>query len=57
MLYSIVSLLIFILDIYAIVKVIGSSQTTGMKVLWILLILFFPVIGVLAYFLLGDKKV
>lgn len=50
---GIVGLIIFILDIVAIVSVVQSSMDTGKKVLWILLILFLPVIGMVLYFLLG----
>jgi cytochrome bd-type quinol oxidase subunit 2 len=46
-------LIIFILDIIAIVEVAGSNKDTGSKVLWILLIFFFPIGGLLFYYFLG----
>lgn len=52
---GIIGLIILILDIWAIVKVIGSSATTGMKVLWVLVILFLPVLGLILWFLFGPK--
>ncbi|MCD6459863.1 PLDc N-terminal domain-containing protein [bacterium] len=52
----IVSLIILILDIIAIVDCIKSSLETGKKVLWILLILILPVVGLILYYLLGKKK-
>ena len=52
---SLLSLVILILDIVAIVDVFKSSMTTGKKVLWILIILILPVIGLLLYFFLGRK--
>jgi len=52
---GIIGLIILILDIWAIVKVIGSSATTGMKVLWVLVILILPVLGLILWFLFGPK--
>lgn len=48
-------LIILILDIIAIVSVIGSRHSTGAKVLWILAIIIFPIVGMILYFLLGKK--
>lgn len=48
-------LLWLILVVYAIIKVVGSSATTGTKVLWTVLILLLPVLGVILWFLLGPK--
>ena len=52
---SLLSLVILVLDIVAIVDVLKSSMTTGKKVLWILIILILPVIGLLLYFFLGKR--
>lgn len=46
-------LIIVILDIIAIVEVAGSTKDTGSKVLWVLLIVFFPIGGLLFYYFLG----
>ena len=51
-----VSLIVLILDIIAIVDILKSSAETGNKLLWIILILILPVIGMILYFLLGKKK-
>ena len=51
-----VSLIVLILDIIAIVDILKSSADTGNKLLWIILILILPVIGMILYFLLGKKK-
>ena len=55
MLYGLLSLVVFILDIIAIVDVLKSSMDTTMKVIWILVILLLPVIGMLLYFAIGRK--
>ena len=48
-------LVILVLDIVAIVDCVQRSMDTGMKVLWIVLIILLPVIGLILYFLLGRK--
>lgn len=53
MYYSFISLLILALDIYAIYLVLTGGGSPGFKLLWILLILLLPVLGMVLYFLLG----
>lgn len=48
-------LIILVLDIWALVKIIQSSADTGTKVLWIVLIIFLPVLGFILWLLLGPK--
>ena len=48
-------LIVLIADIYAIVKIVQSNATTMIKVLWIVLIILLPVIGVIIWFVLGPK--
>lgn len=55
MLEGLVGLLILALDIWAILKIISSSATTGAKVLWILLILFLPLLGLIIWYFAGPK--
>lgn len=52
---GLIGLIILILDIWAIIKVVGSSATTGMKLVWVLVILFLPVIGLILWYLFGPK--
>lgn len=51
---SLIGLLIFIADIYAIVKIAQSSASTLAKVLWILGVLLFPVVGLIVWLLAGP---
>jgi len=53
---GILGLIILILDILAIVDCVKSDKDTGKKVLWILLILILPVIGLILYYLMGKKQ-
>ena len=48
-------LIILALDIWAIIRVFDSTASTGSKVLWILLILVLPVIGLILWYFLGPK--
>ncbi len=52
---GILGLLILIADIYAVVKILQSGADTAKKVLWILLVVLLPVIGLIAWFFLGPK--
>lgn len=52
---GIIGLLILIADIWAILKVVQSSATTGVKVLWIVIILVLPLLGLIIWFLAGPK--
>jgi len=54
--YSIFGLIILVLDIIALVSLIQSGADTGTKVLWALLIIFLPVIGMILYFLMGPGR-
>lgn len=54
--YGIFGLIILALDIWGIINVIGSGAGTGAKVLWILLILILPVIGLIAWFVAGPRS-
>ncbi len=52
---GILGLLVLVLDIVAIVDVLNSSMDRGKKVLWVIVILVLPVVGMALYFLLGKK--
>jgi len=53
---GIIGLIILIADIWAIVKTVQSKVSTGKKVLWILVIIVLPIIGLLMWLLMGPKK-
>jgi hypothetical protein len=48
-------LIVLVADIWAIVSIVQSGTTTGAKVLWILLVLFLPVLGFIIWFFAGPK--
>lgn len=44
------------LAIWAIVSIIGSSVSTGKKVLWVLLVLLLPLLGFIIWLIAGPKS-
>lgn len=52
---GILGLIWLIIVIWAILKVAKSGAGTLAKVLWILILLFFPVVGLIIWFFLGPK--
>ena len=53
--YTIFGLVVLVLDIIALLKLWGGSSDMGHKLLWTVIILVLPVLGMLLYFLLGQK--
>lgn len=52
---GLLGLIILVFDIYAIIKILNSGASTGTKVLWVLIILILPVVGLLLWLLFGPK--
>lgn len=52
---GLIGLVILALDIWAILNVIKSSAEIGIKILWILLIVLLPVIGLIIWALMGPR--
>jgi hypothetical protein len=57
--YSIIGMLVLVLDIFAIVKIIQSPASGAEKILWILCVLLFPMVGMIIWFFAGPggKKI
>ncbi|QFT55986.1 MULTISPECIES: PLDc N-terminal domain-containing protein [Microbulbifer] len=53
---GILGFLILVADIWAILNIVQSGSGTGTKLIWILLVLFLPVIGLILWFFLGPKS-
>lgn len=49
-------LLLLIADIWAIVKTVQSSASTGSKVLWIVLIILLPLLGLIIWLFAGPRN-
>jgi hypothetical protein len=53
---GIFGLILLGLDIWAIINVFSSASSAGGKVLWILLILVLPLLGLIIWLFAGPRK-
>lgn len=53
---TLIGLIIFAPDIWAIINVLKSGAETGMKVLWVLLILLLPVLGLIIWAIATKRR-
>ncbi|MFD1002778.1 PLD nuclease N-terminal domain-containing protein [Ohtaekwangia kribbensis] len=51
-----ISLLILIIDILVIVDILRSNKETEKKILWIIAVVFLPVLGPILYYFIGKNK-
>lgn len=56
MLSTILSLLILVADIWAIINIVQSRESTGTKALWVVLVLVLPVLGLVVWYFAGPKS-
>ncbi len=54
--YNILTILVFALDLWAIINTISSGRSAGEKTLWVLLVLLLPIIGFLIWLFFGPKS-
>lgn len=47
--------IVLILNIWAIISIIGSNASTGAKVLWTVLVLVLPIVGFVIWLLAGPR--
>jgi hypothetical protein len=53
---GLLGLLVFVADIWAILTILKSGVALGAKVLWCLLVLVLPVLGLLIWYFAGPKN-
>lgn len=53
--YSLLGLIILILDIIVLIEIFKSPMDPVKKVLWALVILCFPILGLILYYLIGRQ--
>jgi hypothetical protein len=54
--FRLIWLAVLILDLVALVSLLKSGADTGTKILWVLLIVLLPVVGMVLYFLMGPGR-
>ncbi|HEY5917986.1 MAG TPA: PLD nuclease N-terminal domain-containing protein [Chryseolinea sp.] len=52
---QLISFIILVIDIVVIVDIVKSSKDTEKKILWIIAVVFLPVLGPILYYVLGKK--
>lgn len=55
MLNTLIGIVIFALDVWAIAMIISSNAETTHKVLWVLLVVLLPLIGLLIWYFAGPR--
>ncbi len=53
--FSLLGIIVLILDIVAIASVVMGGGSIGHKLLWIILILLLPIVGMILYFIFGKS--
>jgi succinate dehydrogenase/fumarate reductase cytochrome b subunit len=48
-------LLVLVADVWAIVNIMQSGASTDKKILWVVIVLLLPLLGVILWYLLGPK--
>jgi ABC-type histidine transport system ATPase subunit len=49
-------LILLVLNVWALISIVGSSASTGSKVLWCLLVLILPLLGFIIWFFAGPRS-
>ncbi len=53
---GIVGIIILALDVWAILQIVGSKEEDLKKVIWIVLIIVLPLLGLIIWYFAGPKK-
>ena len=48
-------LLVLVADVWALINILQSGADTGTKVLWVVLVIFLPVVGFILWYFIGPK--
>jgi hypothetical protein len=54
--FTLFGLLVTVLDVIALVSLLRSGADTATKILWALLIVLLPLLGMVLYFLMGPGR-
>jgi hypothetical protein len=54
--YSLFGLLVLIGDIWALINILKSSAANDKKILWVIVVVLLPLIGLILWFFLGPKS-
>jgi hypothetical protein len=51
-----IALLILVVDVVAIIDILKGNKDTEKKILWIIAVVFLPVLGPILYYFIGKGK-
>jgi hypothetical protein len=51
-----ISLLILVIDIIVVIDIVKSNKDSEKKILWVVAVVFLPVLGPLLYYFIGKKR-
>jgi hypothetical protein len=51
-----ISLLILVIDVIVIIDILKGNKDTEKKILWIIAVVFLPVLGPILYYVIGKNK-
>ena len=54
--FRLLGLVVLVLDVVALVSLLKSNADAGTKILWVLLIVLLPFLGMVLYFLMGPGR-
>jgi hypothetical protein len=54
--YGLWGVLVLIADVWAIINIVQSKATDGAKVLWVVLVILLPFLGLILWFFLGPRN-
>lgn len=54
--YGIGGFILLVLNIWALISIVGSNAGTASKVIWVLLVLFMPLFGFILWLIFGPRS-
>jgi hypothetical protein len=51
-----ISILILVIDVLVILDILRSNKDTERKILWIIAVVFLPILGPILYYLVGKNR-
>ena len=53
---AILGVLLFIADVWAVIRIVGSNASNGTKAIWIIVVLVLPILGLVLWYLMGPGR-
>ncbi len=53
--FRLLSILVFIVDVIIVMEILRSNKDNEKKILWIVVVVFLPLLGPILYYLVGRK--